>query len=91
VYRVEKSKDCNRSGEVFSNLERVSCFIASSTPVESFRIQLLTQGTSAFLSFNTLRSLPRKNSFVERTQPLRNFSKRSRAGCTKNLGLIRFL
>jgi hypothetical protein len=28
VYRVEKSKDCNRSGEVLStfNLERLSCF-----------------------------------------------------------------
>jgi hypothetical protein len=50
VYRVEKSKDCNRSGEASStsDLKRLSLFITSTTPVESLRIQLLTQGTSAF-------------------------------------------
>ncbi len=58
VYSVEKSKDCNRRGEVLwtSDLERFSCFITSTTPVKVLRIQL-TQGTSAFLSFDTQRSL----------------------------------
>jgi hypothetical protein len=32
-------------------------FITSTTPVESLRIQLLSQGTSVFLSINTQRSL----------------------------------
>jgi hypothetical protein len=85
VYRVEKSKDCNRSAEALSisDLKRLSLFITSTTPVESLRIQLLSQGTSAFLSLDTKRSLTvGKHSFEERTQPLRNISQRSRAGCT---------
>jgi hypothetical protein len=63
VYRVEKSKDCNRSGEALStsDLKRLSLFITSTTPVESLRIQLLTQGTSAFLSLDTQRSLTAGN------------------------------
>jgi hypothetical protein len=64
-------------------IERLSCLITSNTPVESLRIQLLTQGTSAFLSFDTKKVIDcRKNRIVERTQPLRNFTKRSRAGYT---------
>jgi hypothetical protein len=35
----------------------ISPKITSTTPVESVRIQLLTQGTSAFLSLETQRSL----------------------------------
>jgi hypothetical protein len=56
---LKKSKDCNRSGEALSisDLERLSLFITSTTPVESLRIQLLSQGTSAFLSLDTQRSL----------------------------------
>jgi hypothetical protein len=59
VYRVEKSKDCNRSGEALSilDLEQLGLFITSTTPVESLRIQLLSQGTSAFFSLDTQRSL----------------------------------
>jgi hypothetical protein len=59
VYRVEKSEDCNRSREALSisYLERLSLFITSTTPVESLRIQLLSQGTSAFLSLDTQKSL----------------------------------
>jgi hypothetical protein len=43
------------SGEALStsDLERLSCFITFTTPVESLRMQLLTQGTSVFLSFDT--------------------------------------
>jgi len=33
----------------------------------------------------------RKNSFIERTQPLRNFSKRTRAGCTNKSKFNGFL
>jgi hypothetical protein len=40
-----------------SDLERLRLFITSTTPVESLRIQLLSQGTSAFLSLDTQRSL----------------------------------
>jgi hypothetical protein len=63
VYRVEKSKDCNRSGKASStsDLKRLSLFITSTTPVESLRIQLLTQGTSAFFSLDTQRSLTAGN------------------------------
>jgi hypothetical protein len=64
-------------------IERLSCLITSTTPVESLRIQLLTQGRSAFLSFDTKKVIYcRKNRIVERTQPLTNFTKRSRAGYT---------
>jgi hypothetical protein len=86
VYRVEKSKDCNKSGEALStsDLKRLSLFITSTTPVESLRIQLLTQGTSAFFEFRHPKVIDcRKHSFEERTQPLRNFSKKSRAGCSR--------
>jgi hypothetical protein len=82
---LKKSKDCNRSGEALSiaDLERLSLFITSTTPIESLRIQLLSQGTSAFLSLDTQRSFDcRNHSFEERTQPLRNISQRRRAGCT---------
>jgi hypothetical protein len=59
VYRVEKSKDCNKSGEALStfSLEKLSYFITSTTPVESLRIRLLAQGTLAFLSLATQRLL----------------------------------
>jgi hypothetical protein len=82
VYRVDKSKDCNKSGEALStfSLEKLSYFITSTTPVESLRIQLLTQGTLAFLSVAKVVD-PRKNSFAERIEPLRNIRKGSRAGC----------
>jgi len=59
VSRVEKSKDSNRSGEVLStfDLGGLSSFLTFITPVKSLRMQLLTQGTSTFLSFDTQRSL----------------------------------
>jgi len=70
VYRVEKSKDCNRIGEALSisYLERLSLFITSTTPVESLRIQLLSQGTSAFLSLDTQRSLTVGNIALNKVQ-----------------------
>jgi hypothetical protein len=68
VYRVKKSKDCNRSGETLSisDLERLRLFITSTTPVESLRIQLLSQGTSAFFSLDTQRSLTIGNIALKR-------------------------
>jgi hypothetical protein len=59
MYRVEKSKDCNKSGEALSisNLEILNLFITSTTPVKSLRAQLLSQGTFAFLNLNTQKSL----------------------------------
>jgi hypothetical protein len=86
VYRVEKSKDCNRSGEALStsDLERLSLFIISTPPAESLRIQL-TQGTSAFFKFRHPKVINcRKHSFEDRTQPFRNLSMRSKAGCTND-------
>jgi hypothetical protein len=85
VYRVEKSKDCNRSGDALSisDLERLRLFITSTMPVESLRIQLLSPGTSAFFEFRHPKVIDcRKHSFEERTQPLRSISQRSGAGCT---------
>jgi hypothetical protein len=85
VYRVEKSKDCNRSWEALSisDLERLRLFITI-TPVESLRIQQLSQGTSAFLSLDTQRSLTVGNIALKKEhKPLRNIrQKSSRAGCT---------
>jgi hypothetical protein len=44
-----------KEGKVFStsNLERFRSFITSMAPVESFRIQLLIEGTGGFLRFDT--------------------------------------
>jgi len=58
VYRVEKLKNCNKSGEALSisDLERLRLFIISITPVESLRIQQLLIGTYAFWSLETQRS-----------------------------------
>jgi hypothetical protein len=85
VYRVEKSKDCNRSGEALSisDLERLRLFITATTPVESLRIQLPSQGTSAFLSLDTQTSLTVGNIALKKEHShLRNIRQRSRAGCT---------
>jgi hypothetical protein len=63
VYRVEKSKDRNRSGEALStsDLERLSLYITSTPPVESLRIQLLNKEHLPFLSLDTQRSLTAGN------------------------------
>jgi hypothetical protein len=84
MYRVEKSKDYNRSGEALSilNLKRLRLFITSTTPVKSLGNQLLSQGTSTSLSLDTQKVIDhRKHSFEERTQPLRNINQGSRAKC----------
>jgi hypothetical protein len=59
MYKVEKSKDCNKSGEALSisHLEQLRLFITSTTLVQSLRIQLLSQGTFVVLSLETQRSL----------------------------------
>jgi len=59
VYKVEKSKECNKSGETLStlDLQRLRLYITSTIPVKSLRIQRLSQGTFVFLSLNTQRSL----------------------------------
>jgi hypothetical protein len=88
MYRVEKSKDCNRSGEALSisDLERLSLFITSTTPVESLRVienpTTITRNICLFEFRHPQVIDRRKHSFEERTQPLRNISQRSRAGCT---------
>jgi hypothetical protein len=94
VYRVEKSKDCNRSGEAFSisDLERLSLFITSTTPVESLRIQLLSQGTSAFLSLDTQRSLTvGKIALKKEHSHLETSVREVELATLINLGLIGFL
>jgi hypothetical protein len=88
VYRVEKSKNCNRSGEALSisDLKRLSLFITSTTPVESLRIienpTTITRNICLFEFRHPEVIDHRKHSFEERTQPLRNISQRDRAGCT---------
>jgi hypothetical protein len=83
VYRVEKSKDCNRSGEALSisDLERLRLFITSTNRV----IENPTTITRniCFFEFRDPKIIDcRRHSFEERTQPLRNISQRRRAGCT---------
>jgi hypothetical protein len=94
VYRDEKSKDCNRSGEALSilDLERLSLFLTSTTPVESLRVQLLSQGTSAFLSLDTQRSLTvAKIALKKEHSHLETSVKEVELAAQINLGLIGFL
>jgi hypothetical protein len=94
VYRVEKSKDCNRSGEALSlsDLERLRLFITSTTPVESLRIQLLSQGTSAFLSLDTQMSLTVGNIALKKEHiHLEKSVRELELAAQINLGLIGFL
>ncbi len=94
MYRDEKSKDCNRSGEALSilDLERLSLFLTSTTPVESLRVQLLSQGTSAFLSLDTQRSLTvAKIALKKEHSHLETSVKEVELAAQINLGLIGFL
>jgi hypothetical protein len=94
VYRVEKSKDCNKSGEALSlsDLERLRLFITSTMPVESLRIQLLSPGTSAFLSLDTQRSLIVGNIALKKEHSHLETSVRElELAAQINLGLIGFL
>jgi hypothetical protein len=94
VYKVGKSKDCNRSGEALSisDLERLSLFITSTTPVKSLRIQLLSQGTSAFLSLDTQRSVTVGNIALKKEHSHLETSVREvELAAQINLGLIGFL
>jgi hypothetical protein len=94
VYKVEKSKDCNKSGEALSlsDLERLRLFITSTTPVESLRIQLLSQRTSVFLSLDTQRSLIVGNKALKKEHThLETSVKELELPAQINLGLIGFL
>jgi hypothetical protein len=94
VYRVEKSKDCNRSGEALSisDLEPLRLFITSNTPVESLRIQLVSQGTSAFLGLDTQRSLTVGNIALKKEHShLETSDRELELAAQINLGLIGFL
>jgi hypothetical protein len=93
VYRVEKSKDCNKSGKVyqFQISKDLSLFITSTTPVESLRIQVLSQGTSAFLSLDTQRSLTVGNIALKKEPSHLETSVREvELAAQRNLGLIEF-
>ncbi len=93
MYRVEKSKDCNKSGKVyqFQISKDLSLFITSTTPVESLRIQVLSQGTSAFLSLDTQRSLT-VESIALKKEPshLETSVREVELAAQINLGLIEF-
>jgi hypothetical protein len=67
-------------------------FITSTTPVESLRIQLLSQGTSIFLSLDTQRSLTVGNIALKKEHTHLETSIRELELATQiNLGLIGFL
>jgi hypothetical protein len=70
VYRVDRSKDCSKSGEALStsDLKSLSSLIASTTPVESLRIQILMEGSWAFLSFE--RNIKKLKPFPFTQDPL---------------------
>jgi hypothetical protein len=94
VYKVEKSKDCNRSGEALSisDLERLKLFITSTTHVESLRIQLLSQGTSTCLNLDTQRSLTIGNIALKKEHShLQTLVTELELAAQINLGLIGFL
>jgi len=94
VYRVHKSKDCNRSGEALSisDLDRLRLFITSTTPVESFRLQLLSQGTSAFLTLDTQSSFSLGNIALKQEHSnLKTSVREVELAAQINLGLIGFL
>ncbi len=93
VYRVEKSKNCNKSGEALSilDLQRLRLYITSTTLVKSLRIQWLSQGTSAFLSLNTQRSLTIGNVTLKKKQNQLETSVRElKLAAQINLSLIGF-
>jgi hypothetical protein len=82
------------SGEALSpsNLERLSLIITSTTPVESLRNQLLTQGTSAFLSLDTQSSLTTENITLKKElSDLETSVREVELAAQINLGLIELL
>jgi hypothetical protein len=94
VYRVEKSKDCNRSGEALStsDLKRFKFIYYLHHSCKSLRIQLLTQGTSAFLSLNTQRTLTTGNIALKKElNHLETSVREVDLAAQINLGLIGFL
>ncbi len=57
---TKHSNNCNTGGEALdkaSDVERYRNSIPSTAPAEPLRIQLTTEATRAFLSFDTHRSL----------------------------------
>jgi hypothetical protein len=91
---VEKLKNCNKSGEALSisDLQRLRLFIISTTPIESLRIQQLSQGTSAFLSLDTQGSLAIENTALKKEHNHLETSVREvELAAYINLGLIGFL
>jgi hypothetical protein len=67
-------------------------FITSTTPVESLRIQLLSQGTSAFLSIDTQRSLTVGNIALKKEHShLETSIRELELAAQINLGLVGFL
>ncbi len=67
-------------------------FITSTTPVKSLRIQLLSQGTSAFLSLDTQRALTVGNIALKKEHiHLETSVKELELATQINLGLIGFL
>jgi hypothetical protein len=67
-------------------------FITSTTPVESLRIQLLSQGTSAFWSIDTQRSLTVGNIALKKEHNhLETLVRELELAAQINLGLIGFL
>jgi len=85
VYRVEKSKDCNRSGEALSisDLEWFKIIYYLHHSCTAIENPTSITRNIRFFEFRHPKVIDRrKHSFEERTQPLRNVSQRSRAGCT---------
>jgi hypothetical protein len=67
-------------------------FITSTTPVESLRIQLLSQGTFIFLSLDTQRSLTVGNIALKKEHThLETSVRKLELAAQINLGLIGFL
>jgi len=84
LYRVKKPNDSSKSREVIStsDLKRYRSFITSTAPIVIENPAMNRRNMSLFEFLHPKVFNCGKNSFVERTKPLRNFSKGSGTGCT---------
>jgi hypothetical protein len=90
---LKNQKTATEVGTLYQfQIERLRLFITSTTPVESMRIQLLSQGTSAFLSLDTQRSLTVGNIALKKEHShLETSVREEELAAQINLGLIGFL
>jgi hypothetical protein len=90
---LRNQKTATEVGKLYQfQISNHELFITSNTPVESLRIQLVSQGTSAFLSLDTQRSLTVGNIALKKEHShLETSDRELELAAQINLGLIGFL